>query len=487
MVRDGKLGGTEPGLKIWYYNSDIVTYNSPPDVPTNTTPAIGALVTSANPTFTWSAFSDPNGDSQYQYQVQLRQDPGSYTPTAYRDYTSPNNTTASTFDSSTQNWNLPDANYCWHVRVRDNSGASNSWSGYSVETCFTSDGNPPTSGATSPQYANVPFQVTATASDGGTGVANVRLWFRGPTGNWAQTGAQINAPGPYQWNFTPGLGNGTYYFQSVACDSAGNCETVPPGSTGNGDDNTIYDNVAPTSSATPPAGPINVGAIAVPWTASDATSGIATNGVTLYYNYNGSAYSAVGTDSGTAGTFDVAPASGEGTYCFYTCATDNAGNTEAAPATNDGCTIYKTSGSIGDRVWLDTDGDGVQDASEAGINGVTLTLYRGATVINTTTTAGDGDYIFSNVQGSARQTARDNFSTIAYNNNDGTANWAGDWTESDTGGGGAGGGNVWIATDGMLHLSDSPNSAAREINLTDAANATLSFDFSTQNADANQE
>jgi len=38
-----------------------------------------------------------------------------------------------------------------------------------------------------------------------------------------------------------------------------------------------------------------------------------------------------------------------------------------------------------------------------------------------------------------------------------------------------------------LHLSDSPNSAAREINLTDAANATLSFDFSTQNADANQE
>ena len=153
--------------------------------------------------------------------------------------------------------------------------------------------------------------------------------------------------------------------------------------------------------------------IAVPWTASDATSGIATNGVTLYANYNGGGYSASGTASGTGGTFNFTPANGDGTYCFYTRATDNAGNVEAAPATNDGCTIYKTKATIGDRVWYDTDGDGVEDPGETGINGVTLTLYQGATVIGTATTAGDGNYLFSNLTGAALRTVRDNFSTQA--------------------------------------------------------------------------
>ena len=147
--------------------------------------------------------------------------------------------------------------------------------------------------------------------------------------------------------------------------------------------------------------------------------------MTLYYNYNGGAYSSFSSASGTGGAFNFVPGNGDGTYCFYTRATDNAGNVEAAPATNDGCTVYKTLGSIGDRVWRDADGNGVEDVGETGINGVTLTLYQGATVIGTTTTAGDGNYLFSNLTGTALQTVRDNFSTNAYTNNDGTNNWAG--------------------------------------------------------------
>ena len=52
---------------------------------------------------------------------------------------------------------------------------------------------------------------------------------------------------------------------------------------------------------------------------------------------------------------------------------------------------------LGDRVWLDLDGDGVQDAGEAPIPGVTVTLYasNGTTVIASTTTASDGTYVFS--------------------------------------------------------------------------------------------
>ncbi|MBY0477814.1 MAG: carboxypeptidase regulatory-like domain-containing protein [Chitinophagaceae bacterium] len=54
-------------------------------------------------------------------------------------------------------------------------------------------------------------------------------------------------------------------------------------------------------------------------------------------------------------------------------------------------------GSIGDRVWLDADGDGIQDASETGgITGVTVQLKNSAgTVIATTTTNATGNYLFS--------------------------------------------------------------------------------------------
>src|SRR4051812_8725638 len=61
---------------------------------------------------------------------------------------------------------------------------------------------------------------------------------------------------------------------------------------------------------------------------------------------------------------------------------------------------YKYNGSVGDRVWLDSNGNGVQDAGEAGINGVTVQLLNSsATVIATTTTAGDGNYTFGNLAG----------------------------------------------------------------------------------------
>ena len=53
---------------------------------------------------------------------------------------------------------------------------------------------------------------------------------------------------------------------------------------------------------------------------------------------------------------------------------------------------------IGNRVWLDTNGDGVQDADEAGIAGVTVELFdsTGTTQIATAITNANGNYIFSN-------------------------------------------------------------------------------------------
>ncbi|MCA6438863.1 MAG: SdrD B-like domain-containing protein [Sediminibacterium sp.] len=50
---------------------------------------------------------------------------------------------------------------------------------------------------------------------------------------------------------------------------------------------------------------------------------------------------------------------------------------------------------IGNRVWFDANGNGIQDADENGIAGVTVQLRQGATVIATATTDASGNYYFS--------------------------------------------------------------------------------------------
>ena len=54
--------------------------------------------------------------------------------------------------------------------------------------------------------------------------------------------------------------------------------------------------------------------------------------------------------------------------------------------------------SIGDFVWSDTDGDGIQDSGESGLGGVTVNLLSGTgTPLLSTTTASDGKYLFHNL------------------------------------------------------------------------------------------
>ncbi len=80
---------------------------------------------------------------------------------------------------------------------------------------------------------------------------------------------------------------------------------------------------------------------------------------------------------------------------------------------------------------------------------------------------------------------RDNFETSSFSNNDGPDAWSGDWIENDPEPGGAGpsAGQVQVHN-GLLTLDDYPNtgghpSAAREVDLSGAASASLSFKFAT--------
>ncbi|MDP1792518.1 MAG: SdrD B-like domain-containing protein, partial [Acidimicrobiales bacterium] len=80
---------------------------------------------------------------------------------------------------------------------------------------------------------------------------------------------------------------------------------------------------------------------------------------------------------------------------------DNADDTEDD---QDSAGVNASGGSIGDRIWDDLNGDGVQDSGETGLNGVSVTLLRDGdldpdyeTTIGTVVTSGDGDYSFANL------------------------------------------------------------------------------------------
>ncbi|MCL4296682.1 MAG: DUF11 domain-containing protein [Anaerolineae bacterium] len=376
--------------------------NQAPTTPVNSIPANASFTTAQNPSFTWSAYNDPDGNPQALIRVQLRPNGGSYGGAGSQDSDEVANIT-STYTPS--GWNLGTGTYYWRVQVRDSIG---SWSNFSTETFFTVDRIPPTSTASSPPFDNAgTIAVGWTASDnvGGSGVASVVLWYRFNGGAWANSGLAPQSGGSGTFVFSPPSGDGTYDFQAVATDTLGNSETL-----GGVEDTTVYDTSGPTSQATPPAGPVNTPPIAVPWTANGAVSGIAANGVQLWVRTPGSgSFANTGlTASGGSGTFNYTPAAGDGTYCFYTIAADNAGNVEAAPggANGDGCTLYRNQATIGDFVWRDddgdaiqeaTDGNGQQDAGEPGLSGVTLALSQGGSTLGTTTTNASGFYTFTNL------------------------------------------------------------------------------------------
>jgi hypothetical protein len=60
--------------------------------------------------------------------------------------------------------------------------------------------------------------------------------------------------------------------------------------------------------------------------------------------------------------------------------------------------IFSTRAALGDYVWLDSNGDGIQNVTESGIPGVTVTLYDAAgNAVASTITDQSGRYFFSNL------------------------------------------------------------------------------------------
>lgn len=212
----------------WSASSDGVMVDSmPPSTPGTPTDA-GAYTTSTSVTFNWTAATD-SGSGLQSYRCEIDTTPGgsnvfggNLTPT----------TLSRTVAGSNGN-----TYYC-RVRARDNAGSYSSWSG-------NSDGITVDTTVPAPGTASSPASVTggtisvdySGASDSTSGLKKVELWHKKETvGVWTNTGLTLNgASGTF--GFTPASGSGTYYFDLVAEDNAGNRSAAASGS---GDTSTIY-------------------------------------------------------------------------------------------------------------------------------------------------------------------------------------------------------------------------------------------------------
>ncbi len=124
---------------------------------------------------------------------------------------------------------------------------------------------------------------------------------------------------------------------------------------------------------------------------SNLVPGDYTVGITLPTNYTFT--SSTGTSETDATNSDVNPTSGNTTIVNLSSG-ENQVNVDAG-------IIFSTQtpkANIGDRVWLDTNKDGIQNAGEPGVSGVTVTLFDNlGNVVATAITDANGNYLFTDV------------------------------------------------------------------------------------------
>ncbi len=117
-IKAGATGGVE---QVFVDHMEIeVHYSQPPAAPSLVSPADGAVVVTSNPTFTWGAAADPDGDT-VSYQIQA-DDSGCGFASPELDQSGVAGT------SHVVGGGLANATYCWRVRAVDEHGVAGPWS-----------------------------------------------------------------------------------------------------------------------------------------------------------------------------------------------------------------------------------------------------------------------------------------------------------------------------------------------------------------------
>ncbi|MBN1592748.1 MAG: right-handed parallel beta-helix repeat-containing protein [Candidatus Coatesbacteria bacterium] len=228
---------------------------------------------------------------------------------------------------------------------RDNSGNVENLPEI-VPTTIIYDATAPDSAAELPPdgiYANyTPIDVPYAATDALSGVDEVELWFSHDGSDWEDSGLLITASsisfmGQGSFQFVPPHGDGTYHFDALATDNAGNRESLSGQPDGGA---LVFDQTEPYSSVTYGNTYASEFPFELPFKANDALSGV--QEVSLFASINGSTFADTGLrETDNEGSFEYMPdVVADGIYSFYSIVTDNAGNVEETPSKADATVIF---------------------------------------------------------------------------------------------------------------------------------------------------
>jgi chitinase len=264
-------------------------------------------------TVTLQATASDGGDGSSISLVTIEKSPtgaGTWT-TACTDSTSPY---SCSWDSTT----VTDGLYDFRAVVQNNAGGS---ANSTAVTNRRVDNTAPTAGITDPGTPlKASVTVSATGTDGGSGVANVKVQ-RSPAsaGNWTDICTDSSSPYSCSWD-TTGVSDGLYDLRSVTTDNAGNSTNSSTVT------NRRVDNTAPTATMTNPGSPIT-GTKSFDGTATDGGSGVASlKFQSSPVGLNTWSDMCSDTTSPYSCSYDTS-ALADGQYDFRSLATDNAGNT----------------------------------------------------------------------------------------------------------------------------------------------------------------
>lgn len=236
-------------------------------------------------------------------------------------------------------FNLGEGQYYFAMVGRDRSGNNSAKEGNGVCSCHYETVKPNSICTCPAEAALSPVHVEYTASDVGSGLADVVLYYR-YEGNlaWTETDfAFLGTPAGGSFSFLPLDGGGKYEFYTIAIDKAGNKEAAPPFA----DCSILLDLDPPTSTASAPSS-TRLSPIRVDFVAEDDAFGIAS--VELWFDYAGEGYQRYKTAWGeTEGYFMVDTKGVHGIYSFYTIATDRLGRKESVPVEPDAQVMFMPS------------------------------------------------------------------------------------------------------------------------------------------------
>jgi 3-methyladenine DNA glycosylase Mpg len=264
-------------------------------------------------TVSWSGCDNPGGSGIASYSAFVSDDGGPYT--AFQTATTRTSATFTGQDGHT---------YAFYSVATDHAGNVQATPASAQATTLVDATAPASSVAAPPTFSPGSFTVSWSGGDGahGSGVASYSLFVSDDGGPFTafrtattQTSATFN-----------GKDGHTYGFYSVATDNAGNVQPSPTAAQAS----TRVDAVAPTSSVAALPAEFDTASFTVSWSGSDNPGGSGIASYSVFVSDDGGPFTRW--LAATAQTSAVYTGSPGHSYGFYSVATDNAGNVQAAPA-----------------------------------------------------------------------------------------------------------------------------------------------------------